>query len=61
MIRFLQWVVVICFVSIPCLFGEEQKLKFNRDIRPILSDAGQGLPADRCSWTCGQKHTFLKP
>ena len=39
MIRFLQWVPVLCFVSIPCLFGEEQKLKFNRDIRPILSDA----------------------
>jgi len=39
MTRFFQWVLVICFVSIPCLFGEEQKLKFNRDIRPILSDA----------------------
>ena len=37
--RFLLWFLVICFVSIPCLFGEEQKLKFNRDIRPILSDA----------------------
>ena len=37
--RFFQWVLVICFVSFPCLFGEEQKLKFNRDIRPILSDA----------------------
>ena len=37
--RFFQWVLVICFASIPCLFGEEQKLKFNRDIRPILSDA----------------------
>ena len=39
MMRFFQWVLIICFVSIPCMFGDEQKLKFNRDIRPILSDA----------------------
>ena len=39
MTRSFQWIPVLCFVSIPGLFGDVQKLKFNRDIRPILSDA----------------------
>ena len=34
--RFFQWVLVICFASIPCLFGEEQKLKFNWIFGPFF-------------------------
>ena len=58
--RFFQWVLVICFASIPCLFGEEQKLKFNRDIRPLVPANGlrSHLPEENIFAVYGIKESW---